>query len=99
MFATLFVGQFDPVTQLLDYTIAGHSPVIYCRPGGKASLLKADSTPIGILPVNKSKNNSLRLAPGDALVVGTDGLSEARNTRGEMFGNSRLLAEVRAARG
>lgn len=86
MLATMFVGQYHPTERSLVYSNAGHSPVIFCPADGEARLLEADGTPIGVLPTNSATNQHLRLAAGDVLVVGTDGLSEARNRQGEMFG-------------
>jgi sigma-B regulation protein RsbU (phosphoserine phosphatase) len=91
MFATVFVGQYDPENRRLIYANAGHSPVIFCPAGGGAHLLEADGTPVGILPTSLSENQSLTFAPGDVLIVATDGLSEAHNSRDEMFGYERLL--------
>jgi hypothetical protein len=41
MFSTIFVGQFDLRTRDLNYSNAGHSPVIYCPPGERARMLGA----------------------------------------------------------
>ncbi|MCB9420706.1 MAG: PP2C family protein-serine/threonine phosphatase [Ardenticatenaceae bacterium] len=91
MFATVFVGQYNSAKRELLYANAGHSPVIFCPSGGKAQLLEADGTPVGILPTSLSRDQKLILQPGDLLVVATDGLSEAHNTKDEMFGYERLL--------
>jgi sigma-B regulation protein RsbU (phosphoserine phosphatase) len=92
MFATAFIGQYQPHSQKLLYANAGHSPVIYRPAGGPARLLEADSTPIGVLRVSLCKNHQVLLGPGDLLIVGTDGFSEARNPNDEMFGYERLLS-------
>jgi sigma-B regulation protein RsbU (phosphoserine phosphatase) len=94
MFATVFVGQYEPDSRELLYANAGHSPVIYCPVGGSARLLRADGTAMGILPKSLSADQRLLLEPGDVLVVGTDGLSEAHNAHDEMFGYDRLLEVV-----
>ena len=91
MFATAFIGQYQPHSQKLLYANAGHSPVIYRPVGGRARLLEADSTPIGVLQVSLCKNHQVPLGQGDVLVVATDGFSEARNPDDEMFGYDRLL--------
>ncbi len=94
MFATLFVGQYQPAEKKLLYANAGHSPVVYCPLGGTARLLEADGTAVGILPTSFSENQEIVFEPGDVLVVATDGLSEAYNKKEEMFGYDRLLALV-----
>jgi phosphoserine phosphatase RsbU/P len=94
MFATAFVGQYDPRERVVYYANAGHSPVIYCPAGGSAQILEADGTAIGVLPVCNCENQVIPFQPGDVLVVGTDGFSEAHNAQGELFGNERLCALI-----
>jgi sigma-B regulation protein RsbU (phosphoserine phosphatase) len=94
MFATVFVGQYHPENRRLIYANAGHSPVYYCPAGGSASLLAADGAPLGILPVSQSKDQCVQFKQGDVFVVGTDGLSDARNPRMEYFGYDRLRMMV-----
>ena len=91
MFATMFIGQYEPDSRKLVYANAGHSPVVYCPVEGSARLLEADGTAIGILPTSFSLNQQLVVRPGDVLVVATDGLNEARNAQDELFGYVRLL--------
>jgi sigma-B regulation protein RsbU (phosphoserine phosphatase) len=91
MFATVFVGQYQPATRSLSYANAGHSPVVYVPNGGEAQLLLADSTPMGIEPSNEAVNKKLKILGGDVLVVASDGLNEARNGQNEMFGYNRLM--------
>ena len=94
MFATIFIGQYQPCNQQLLYANAGHSPVVFCPVGGTARLLEADGTAMGILPTSFSEDQQLDFAPGDVLVVATDGLSEAYNVQEEMFGYERLLTLI-----
>jgi phosphoserine phosphatase RsbU/P len=91
VFATAFVGQYEPGTQQILYANAGHSPVIYRPFDGEPKLLRADSTAIGILPVSHCRNQSVHMRPGDLLVVATDGFSDARNAHDEMFDIERLI--------
>lgn len=91
-FATVFVGQYTPEQRRLLYTNAGHSPVVYCPCGGRASLLEANGTALGALHIHPYGNEMLHLQPGDVLIVATDGFSEARNRARDMFGFERLLA-------
>jgi phosphoserine phosphatase RsbU/P len=96
MFATAFVGRYDPYKQQLQIANAGHSPVIYCPAGGPARLLEADGPPLGVLPDNLAENETFEFQPGDVLVVATDGFSEATSRHGELFGYKRLLQLVEA---
>lgn len=96
MFATVFVGQYHIAQQSLVYANAGHSPVIYCPAGGKAHVLAAQSTALGIVPHIDATDMSLSFRPGDVLVIGTDGLNEARNGEDRMFGYYGLKSTVEA---
>lgn len=91
MFATVFTAAYNPLKQCVRYANAGHSPIIFRTANGKARLLEADGTPLGIRKVSGCVDRELTLAPGDLLVMATDGFSEVRNTSGEMFGHDRLL--------
>lgn len=55
MFATVFVGCYDPKSQSLSYANAGHAPVIYYAAGENATLLEADGPAVGILPISLCK--------------------------------------------
>ena len=94
MFATVFVGRFDPTTREMIYANAGHSPVIYCPSDGPAQLLEADGPAMGVLPTSLSEDQTFIFKPNDVLILATDGFNEARNTSGEMFGYPRLLQAV-----
>ncbi|MCS6880504.1 MAG: SpoIIE family protein phosphatase [Oscillochloridaceae bacterium] len=94
VFATAFVGQYEVGRQQIIYANAGHAPVIYRPLDGEAVLLRAESTALGILPEAHCRNQSLRLVPGDLLVVATDGFSDMRDANEATFGIQRLLELV-----
>ena len=96
MFATLFAASYNPDGKRLHYANAGHSPVIYRPRGGRAQLLEADGVPVGVLTESLVEDRSLPFEDGDLLVVCTDGLNEAHNDEGELFGRERLLELVDA---
>jgi sigma-B regulation protein RsbU (phosphoserine phosphatase) len=91
VFATAFVGQYEPGSQQMLYANAGHAPVIYRPFDGEPELLRAESTAIGILPVSQCRNQTLNMRPGDLLVVATDGFSDVRNSHDETFDIERLI--------
>ena len=95
MFATVFIGQYDPKQNKLTYANAGHSPVIYCPAQGVTRMLEADGTAMGVLPTSLSEDHTITLNKGDVLVIATDGFSEASNTDDEFFGYDRLLKVVK----
>jgi sigma-B regulation protein RsbU (phosphoserine phosphatase) len=91
-FVTAFYGVYDPADRSLTYASAGHNPprLKRCVDGTLALLDGATGLPLGISPVEKYSETTYRLVPGDELVLYTDGITEAHNEEGEMFGLSRL---------
>ncbi|NTU78089.1 MAG: SpoIIE family protein phosphatase [Chloroflexales bacterium] len=94
VFATAFVGQYEPGSNTLMYANAGHAPVIYRPHDGEAVLLRADSTAIGILQVSHCRNQRLRLGPDDLLIAATDGFTDVRDEGEDMLGIDRLIELV-----
>jgi phosphoserine phosphatase RsbU/P len=98
VFATAFIGQYEASTRSMIYANAGHAPVIYQPYDGDPVLLRADSTAIGILPINPSRNHRLSLRPDDVLIAATDGFSDVRDLEEETYGIDRLLDLVKSLR-
>lgn len=94
MFATAFIGQYVPEKQQIVYANAGHSPVLYRPKNSETRMLLADSTPIGVLNVSLCRNQIVPFVSGDLLVIATDGFTDVRNERDELFGYDRLLELV-----
>lgn len=100
MFATAFIGQYVPEQRQMLYANAGHSPVIYRPASGRAVLLEADSTPIGVLDISLCRNHTVSLNRNDLLIIATDGFTDVRSQSSEeMFGYDRLLELVDASAG
>lgn len=91
-FVTAFYGIYDPALRTLTYSSAGHNPprLKRCADGTLDSLNGASALPLGIAPEMTYSEQTYRLAPGDQLVLYTDGITEAQNEHGELFGLSRL---------
>lgn len=89
VYATLFIGIFDPVTRRLRYVNAGHNPQFVLR-GGGLERMPATGLPVGLLSGRGYTERSVQLAVGDLLFLYTDGCVEAENEQGEMFGMERL---------
>ena len=91
-FVTAFYGIYDPAERSLTYASAGHNPprLKRCIDGTLALLDGATSLPLGISPAQTYRERTYRLMPGDQLVLYTDGITEAYNEHGEMFGLTRL---------
>jgi serine phosphatase RsbU (regulator of sigma subunit) len=105
MFATAFVGVYDPSLEQLSYVIAGHEPpLLRHRQHGQnpevpepVSALNLSGPALGLFPGANFEIHSCRLAPGDLLLAFSDGLPDSRNPAGESFGKQRieaLLADV-----
>jgi serine phosphatase RsbU (regulator of sigma subunit) len=94
LFVTAFYGVLDPSTGKLVYASAGHhAPYLVPASGGPPRPLEATGAPLGLLPTGRWDRSSAEIGPGDALVLYTDGVTDAENERGEFFGEGRL-AEV-----
>ncbi len=91
-FVTAFYGIYDPAERSLTYASAGHNPPRLKRcAGGTLDLLHGvNGLPLGIAPTETYREQTYRLLPGDQLVLYTDGITEAHNEQGEMFGLARL---------
>ncbi len=88
-YATLFFGILEKSGRL-DYINAGHLPPLLVHEGKVESVFQADSFPLGMFPHAEFKPASHTLAPGDTLVLSTDGVKEAMNLKEEEFGMERL---------
>lgn len=91
-FVTAFYGIYDARTRLLRYANAGHNPprLKRCDDGSMASLDGAGSFPLGITADVSYEEARLQLRAGDQIIFYTDGITEAQNAAGEMFGEARL---------
>ena len=95
-FITGFFAILDPRTGAMTYTNAGHNPPVLVRRNGKAELLTAGGPVLGILPNIPYLGGQTILAPGESLVLYSDGVSEAPNAAGEEFGEE-AIAQIAVA--
>jgi sigma-B regulation protein RsbU (phosphoserine phosphatase) len=95
-FATMFLAVVDEATLTLRYTNAGHNFPVLVRAGGGRDLLETGGLLTGMMPGVPYAEASIALQPGDRLVVYTDGVTEAAEAAGEMFGEERLYAMLDA---
>jgi serine phosphatase RsbU (regulator of sigma subunit) len=93
MFVTCFYGVLDPETGSFAYANAGHD-LPYVRRGGYAEELRARGMPLGLMPGMSYEEKEIMLGAGEAALFYSDGLVEAHNPEGEMFGFPRLQALV-----
>ena len=93
MFVTCFYAILDPKSASLSYANAGHD-LPYVRRGGEAEELRARGMPLGLMPGMGYEEKKVTLGGGDRVLFYSDGLVEAHNPEGEMFGFPRLRALV-----
>ncbi len=74
----------------LQYLNAGHCPPLVVHPEGAWEYLETTGTPVGLMEAAEFAIGEKRLAAGDKIVIYSDGLTEAQNSRGEFFGRKRL---------
>jgi sigma-B regulation protein RsbU (phosphoserine phosphatase) len=96
-FATLFYAEITPAEKVLRWIRAGHDPALFYDPGcAEFKELRGEGIALGIDPDGYYRENVVRkLSRGQILVIGTDGIWEARNHTGEMFGRERLKDLIR----
>jgi len=97
-FTTAFLAEYDPVRRTFDYINAGHNNPILRRAGGQIERLDVGGLPFGIQPEVQYPSATVTLAPGDWLIIFTDGLVEAVNTRQEEYGEPRVLSVIEAGK-
>jgi sigma-B regulation protein RsbU (phosphoserine phosphatase) len=100
-YATLFFGDYDDSTGRLRYANCGHLPPLLLRacapsePAAAVERLDPTCTVLGLFENWESSVAEVQLAPGDMLVLYTDGLTEAENSAQEEFGERRLIEVLR----
>lgn len=99
MFVTLFVGILDLETGLLSYCNAGHNPPVVMRADGSSTdFLQTEgrkNLPIGLFEDAPYDKHELQLNSHDTLFLYTDGLTEAENSKAELYSDPRLVNMLR----
>jgi sigma-B regulation protein RsbU (phosphoserine phosphatase) len=95
-YATMFFAMYDDTTRKLTYANCGHNPPLVFRRDGSIARLGATASVIGLFSPWECDACECVLAPGDVLVIYTDGVTEAENADSEEFGEARLIETVRA---
>jgi sigma-B regulation protein RsbU (phosphoserine phosphatase) len=90
-FITFFYAQLDGPTRRLRYANAGHNAPIVLHRDGTHDRLREGGGVLGIFPVQTYALGFIELAPGDRLILFTDGVTEACCSDDEEFGEARLL--------
>ncbi|MCE9644862.1 MAG: GAF domain-containing protein [Chloroflexi bacterium] len=96
MFVTAVYGVLDPETGDFTYVNAGHNPPFWVRVNGEIEKLTRTAVALGVLEQPSMKERTVSMAEGDMLLLYTDGLTEAFNEAGELFGDSRLMDALKS---
>jgi serine phosphatase RsbU (regulator of sigma subunit) len=94
-YATLFFAEYDDNTRKVRYSNCGHPPALLVRGDDSLERLEATSTVVGLFEKWECTMEERELCPGDAVLLYTDGVTEAVSGEGEEFGEERLLEAAR----
>jgi serine phosphatase RsbU (regulator of sigma subunit)/catechol 2,3-dioxygenase-like lactoylglutathione lyase family enzyme len=97
-YTTLFFGAYDEATRRLQYANWGHLPALLLHGDGSVDRLASTCPVLGMFEAVKCVVDEVQLREEDALVLYTDGLTEARSSSGEEFGEDRLVDALRRGR-
>jgi phosphoserine phosphatase RsbU/P len=95
-FTTAFLAEYDAARRIFTYINAGHNSPLLRRSTGLIERLDVGGLPLGIQPEARYESASVALAPGDWLIIFTDGLVEAENAHQDEYGETRLLGAIAA---
>ena len=100
-FVTMIMGVLDPAEHEVVFVNAGHMAPLLSGNGARARRLRRGQSglPLGVDPDTDYPETAVALAPGESVTVYSDGITEAMNDRGELYGRERLLAQLDAADG
>jgi hypothetical protein len=104
VFVTMAAVALDPAARRMQHARAGHNPIVWRRVGRSETLvLKPPGVGLGMTPgerFNRSlKIEELQLESGDAVVLYSDGITEAMNASLQQFGEARLIRAVESTDG
>lgn len=96
LFVTVFCAILDPATGQLVYANAGHNPPLILQADGALTPLARTGMALGVLRDTTWDEKTTTLAPGEKLVVYTDGVTDAQNRQGDLFGEEHLSQALSA---
>ncbi len=99
-YSTLFCGLLDVRARKLTYVNAGQIRPMLLRSGdGRIERLDDGGFPLGLSDASEYEQGEVLLQPGDAVLCVSDGITEAINARGDMWGEPEVVKIVRACHG
>jgi len=96
-FMTLFLGEFDVSQKLFQWVRAGHDPgIFYDINRDSFEALAGEGLPLGVFENSAYQVSQMPVAAGQIFFIGTDGIWETRNARGEKFGKNAVKKVIRS---
>ncbi|HEY1499399.1 MAG TPA: SpoIIE family protein phosphatase [Acidobacteriaceae bacterium] len=93
-YVTMLFGVWNDENLTLQIANGGSVQPLFCR-GEEIETIRAEGFPLGMFPSASWEEFSIATQPGDSVVFFSDGIVDAQNSAGEMFGNDRLIATVK----
>jgi sigma-B regulation protein RsbU (phosphoserine phosphatase) len=98
-FATIILGKFWPANGQMELVLGGHHPALKISGNQCESLPESRGPSLGIISSAKYEEERLVLAEGAAILLFTDGVTEALNRQGELFGLQRVIEFIKNGSG
>ncbi len=98
-FATIVLARYWPSSGKMQLALGGHLPPLLIADGDIGTLPQLKGMSLGITPNVRYVQKEIFLSPGESIFFFTDGLVEAENENRDLFGNDRLAAYIRNAKG
>ncbi|MGA2252199.1 SpoIIE family protein phosphatase [Terracidiphilus sp.] len=96
-YVVMLFALWNDENRTLQVANSGAVQPIFCR-GGKSTVVRAEGFPLGMFPDVSYEEFTLATQPGDALLFASDGITDAENSQGEMYGDERLSSMLCANR-
>jgi sigma-B regulation protein RsbU (phosphoserine phosphatase) len=93
-YVAMIYAVWDDTNQTLQIANAGATQPIFCR-SGEIETIRAEGFPLGMFPEAEYEEFSLSTRPGDSFIFFSDGIVDAQNAAGEMFGDELLIQVIR----
>jgi sigma-B regulation protein RsbU (phosphoserine phosphatase) len=98
LFVTMLYAAWKPDSDQICFANAGHNPPLLCRVDGEVDVLRTHGVALGVLERVVLEQDDACMQPGDVLLLYTDGMTDALNTRNDEFGMARLQAALAGSR-
>ncbi|MBW1981981.1 MAG: SpoIIE family protein phosphatase [Deltaproteobacteria bacterium] len=89
-FATIVVGRYWPESGKMELARGGHLPPVWVAGDGLIEVPHIEGMTLGVVPDARYEKKEIMLSPGESILLVTDGVTEAENEEGQLFGMSGL---------